>query len=230
MFAPSPSDIEQIKADVAAETIPLAHARFRFVWPAIFTRKLAADCMTHDCTQIDQATHIRRNDICCQYGVDTDLLERDAIHANADKIRPLLTAAAQVTPWFGDEIFDDKDYPSGHVVRTSVFNGGCVFLSHDGRGCAIHRASLEQGWDMNGIKPSICRLYPLSYEEDTIVIADEYPEYTCAHVGDDGISVYRAARPALLDAFGPELVAALDTAEVQVIGAQPPQPKRLPVV
>ena len=119
----------------------------------------------------------------------------------------------------------DPDYPSGKVVRTEVFNDGCLFLAHDRRGCAIHRASLEQGWDYNGVKPAICRLFPLSYEEDQIVIADEYVDYSCAH--KDGITVYQQARQAIHDAFGPELVAAMDAAEAKVLAAQP---KRLPVL
>lgn len=205
------------------QVVALDHPRFRYVWASIFTRKLVADCMTHHCTMVD--THTEKLDACCQYGCDVDLRERDAILARAGDIRELLRAEVKDQPWFDDEIEEDPDYPSGKVVRTAVHNDGCLFLAHDRRGCAIHRASLECGWDFRGVKPAICRLFPLSYEEDTIVIADEAPEYSCAHV--DGPTLYRITRDALADIFDPALVAALDAAEAQVLAAQP---RRLPTL
>jgi Fe-S-cluster containining protein len=202
-------------------SVALDHPRFRRVWTAIFTKKLATDCMTHRCTLVESQRE--KLDACCQYGCDVDLRERDAIEARADDIRALLRPEAQGAPWFDPEEEVDADYPSGRVVRTEVFGDGCIFLAHDRRGCAIHRASIERGWDLRGVKPAICRLFPLSYEDDAIVIADEYPEYSCAHV--EGPSLYRITRDALADVFGEALVIALDSAEAQVLGVQ----RRLPV-
>jgi Fe-S-cluster containining protein len=202
-------------------SVALDHPRFHHVWTAIFTRKLVADCMTHRCTIVD--TKHEKLDACCQYGCDVDLRERDAIEAHGVAIRALLRPEAQHARWFEPDEVIDPDYPSGRVVRTEVFDGGCIFLAHDLRGCAIHRASIEGGWDLRGVKPAICRLFPLSYEDDVIVIADEYPEYSCAHV--DGPSLYRITRATLADVFGEALVIAMDAAEAQVLGAH----RRLPV-
>jgi Fe-S-cluster containining protein len=211
-----------MEASPVEPEITIDHARFQRVWASIFTRTVVGDCMEHQCEM--QETHTRKLDACCQYGCDVDLFERDAILERDHQIRPLLRADARAEPLFDTEVDDDPDYPSGQVVRTTVHDGGCIFLAHDRRGCAIHRASLEQGWDFNGVKPSICRLFPLTYEGNAIVIADELPEYSCAHV--PGISIYRAARQALQDAFGAELVAALDAAEKSVLAGQP---RRLPI-
>lgn len=207
--------------------IAIDHPRFHQVWASIFTKKLVADCMTHSCVYMEPETGVDHHklDACCQYGCDVDLHERDAILARAPEIRSRLRAEVADLPWFEAEIEDDADYPSGQVVRSAVHDGGCLFLAHDRRGCAIHRTSLEAGWDFRGVKPAICRLFPLSYEEDVICIADEYPEYSCAHV--DGPTLYRITRDAFADIFGPELVTALDVAEAQVLAAQP---KRLPVI
>lgn len=202
--------------------VAIDHPRFHFVWSSIFTRRLAADCMTHRCTMVE--TETEKLDACCQYGCDVDLAERDAIEARAGEIRALLRAEVKHVRWFDPVEEEDTDYPSGRVVRTEVHADGCIFLAHDGRGCAIHRAAIEGGWDLRGVKPAICRLFPLSYEEDTIVIADEYPEYSCAHV--DGPTLYRITRDALADIFGEDLVIALDAAEAQVLDAAP---RRLPV-
>lgn len=198
-------------------SVSLDHPRFRTVWASIFTRRLVADCMTHRCTMVER--HSEKLDACCQYGCDVDLRERTAIEARGGEIRARLRPEVKDARWFDPEEEVDADYPSGRVVRTEVHEGGCIFLAHDRRGCAIHRAALEGGWDFRGVKPAICRLFPLSYEDDAIVIADEYPEYSCAHV--DGPTLYRITRDALADIFGAPLVAAMDTAEAQVLGAAP---------
>jgi Fe-S-cluster containining protein len=208
---------------VSFEFEVLDHPQFRRVETAIFTSRLAADCMTHQCTMVDQ--HREKLDACCQYGADVDLAERDAILAKAEDIRPLLRKEARDLPWFGTDEEIDPDYPSGRAVRTERFGDGCLFLAHDKRGCAIHRASLERGWDFRGVKPAICRLFPLTYEQDMLEIAEEYPEYSCAHV--DGPTLYRITRDALADLFGPELVVALDEVEKRVLAREP---RRLPVL
>lgn len=214
--------MDEPSVSVDEPSVTLDHPRFRSVWASIFTRRLAADCMTHRCTMVD--THTEKLDACCQYGCDVDLYERDAIQTRAGEIRTLLRAEVKDAPWFDAEEEEDDDYPSGRVVRSAVHEGGCIFLAHDQRGCAIHRASLEGGWDFRGTKPAICRLFPLSYEEDAIVIADEATEYSCAHV--EGPTLYRITRDALADIFGADLVVALDAAEAQVLAAAP---RRLPV-
>ena len=104
-------------------------------------------------------------------------------------------------------------------MRTAVHDKGCLFLSHDKRGCAIHRASLEQGWDFRGVKPSICRLFPLSYGEGMILVSDDYVDYSCAYQAD-APTLYQVAREALADLFGPELVRAMDAAEARVNARQ----------
>lgn len=209
---------------VAPELVPIDHPRFTLVDPAIFTKKLVGDCMTHACQMLVPHTH-EKLDACCQYGCDVDLAEREAILVKADDIRPLLRAEVAGRPWFETEIEYDKDYPSGAIVRTELVDDRCLFLAHDRRGCAIHRAAIEKGWDFRGVKPAICRLFPLSYEDDAIVIADEYEEYSCAHV--EGPTLYRISRDTIADVFGDDLVRALDAAEARALAAQP---KRLPVL
>jgi hypothetical protein len=206
-----------------APSLPLDHPKFRTVEIGIFTRRMAGDCMTHACTTL--ATGVQRNDVCCQYGCDIDLDEKAAIESRADAIRSRLHADVRHASWFEPEIYPDADYPSGAVVRSEVHNGACVFLAHDRRGCALHRTALEEGWNVGDIKPAICRLFPLSYETDAIVIAEEYMEYSCGHT--DGPTLYQLARPSIAEIFGQPLVAAMDAVEAQVLAAEP---KKLPVV
>lgn len=209
---------------MAEDWVALDHPRFKHVSAAIFTRRLAPDCMEHQCTLVD--SHRVKLDACCQYGCDVDLQERANILARRDEIRALLNDEVKDLPWFGTEEEVDPDYPSGKCVRTQTHGEGCLFLQHEKRGCAIHRTALENGWDFRGTKPAICRLFPLTYDREWIEIAeDEYPEYSCAHT--DGPTLYRITRDIFAELFGQELVDALDRVERQVLASEP---KKLPVL
>jgi Fe-S-cluster containining protein len=211
--------------ELSEPLIELDHPRFTRAEVAVFTRRVVEDCMSHACTIRETSTV--KLDACCQYGCDVDLTERDAILARADAIRPVLSAEVRDLPWFDESNPErDPDTPSGTVVRTAVHNEGCLFLSHDKRGCAIHRASLEQGWDFRGTKPTICRLFPLTYGEGAIFVSDDYPDYSCAYE-PTAPTLYRVARAAIADIFGEDLVRAMDAAEAKVLATEP---KRLPIV
>lgn len=212
----------------ANELRKLAHPRFHYVDAEVFRKPLVADCMTHSCVQVEP-THRARLDVCCQYGADVDLDERAAILAHAEQLRQILTPEAAAAPWFTEEVLLDPDYPSGKYVRTAVHGDGCVFLSHDQRGCAIHRASIEGGWDFHGVKPGICRLFPLTYTTDSILISDDYREYSCAYQPGTP-TLYRVLRGSIAALFGEELVTAMDAVEADLRAAMPAHAPSLRVI
>jgi Fe-S-cluster containining protein len=195
--------------------VPVGHPRFRKAQREVFLYKVTPDCMNHTCKllQHDNRTKL---DACCQYGVDVDVAERDGILRHEQQIRDLLIDELRPRAWFKDALTEDADFPSGRYVRTETHADGCIFLAHDLRGCAIHRASIEGGWDFRGIKPHVCRLFPLSYESDAIVLSDDYADYSCS-LDDAAPSVYRVARDVVEEIFGSDLVAALDAVESEVI-------------
>lgn len=199
--------------------LSLDHPQFKRVELAVFTKRVVSDCMSHRCAM--QETHSEQLDACCQYGCDVDLDERDAILARRDVIAPVLAAEVRDLPWFDESApEEDPDTPSGTVVRTAVHRDGCLFLAHDRRGCAIHRAAVEQGWDYRGVKPTICRLFPLTYGDGAIMVSDDYPDYSCAYE-PNAPTLYRVAREALADLFGADLVRAMDEAEARVLATEP---------
>jgi hypothetical protein len=197
--------------------VPLNHPRFSVAQREIFVKRVTADCLSHSCRLVHDR-HRLKFDACCQYGVDVDLAERDAILGRKSEIAALLRDEAADQPWFDDREREDADFPSGRHVRTTTHGDGCVFLAHDQRGCAIHRASIENGWDYGGVKPHVCRLFPLSYDERAIVLSDDYTDYSCAR-DPSAPSVYRVARLAVGAVFGLPLVHALDAAEASVLAA-----------
>src|SRR5689334_17839898 len=110
--------------------VALDHPRFTRAELDVFTRRVVADCMSHQCKMHDAD----KLDACCQYGADVDLGERDAIRARAEQIRPVLRADAQALPWFDESRPEiDADMPSGTMVRTARLDDGCIFLAHDRR-------------------------------------------------------------------------------------------------
>jgi hypothetical protein len=206
------------------ELVPVDHPRFRQVEAGIFTRRIVGNCMAYTCRQREPARI--RLDSCCQYGADVDVGERDAILTHAAQLRALLAPDAAAAPWFLDEVEADPDFPSGYRTRTAVHHDGCVFLAHDRRGCAIHRASLEGGWSLTGVKPAICRLFPMTWDQDSIGLAEDYTDYSCAFE-PNAPTIYRNGRDAIGDLFGADLVAALDAVEEQILAREP---RRLPQV
>lgn len=196
--------------------VPVEHDRFVKAQRDIFVKSVTPECMRHHCRLLHEGGRLAL-DACCQYGVDVDVGERDAILAHAGDIRALLHDEAADQPWFQGPETADSDFPSGRHVRTATHGNGCIFLAHDLRGCAIHRASVERGWSLDGVKPHVCRLFPLSYESDAIVLSDDYADYSCSR-DTDAPSVYRVTRAAVVAIFGAQLAAALDAAEARVLG------------
>lgn len=193
--------------------VPVEHPRFVRAQRDIFTQRVTLDCMNHTCRLVDD-NHRVKLEACCQYGAQADLGERERIIEHAEQIRALLDPDVRDIDWFCDEGID-PDFPSGGYVRTRSIDERCVFLHQDQRGCAIHRASIEGGWDFHGVKPGVCRLFPLSFETDAIVISDDYQDYSCAYV-PDAPTLYRGGRDTLAALFGVELVVALDAAEARL--------------
>ncbi len=211
-----------------SELVAVDHPRFRLVESGIFVDRVVTECLGYTCREhvAGAAEPQVRLDACCQHGADVDVGERDQILARAAAIAAVLRPEAAAAPWFAPEVEADPDFPSGARTRTTRLGDGCVFLAHDRRGCAIHRAALEGGWDLHGVKPMICRLWPLTWDEDSLGLADDYVDYTCTAEAS-APTVYRGARAALAALFGAALVDALDAVEATVLARGP---RRLPVV
>jgi hypothetical protein len=203
----------------------------REVEEQIFLRRFTADCMTHACRCVDEGGQPRL-DACCQHGADVDLFEKDAILARAAEIAPLLEARFRdPATWFDESDPDhDPEYPSGTAIRTGRAapdeSSGCVFLQHDQRGCALHRAALASGFAPEEIKPAVCRLYPLAFGEGILGLSDDFDRYSCADDGS-GPTVYRLMRQVVGEIFGLGVVRQLDALERRVLGRRLPLAARI---
>jgi hypothetical protein len=215
-------------ADVKLVELKDPGGRVRVVEEVIFLVRFAPDCMTHACRCRDEGDRPLA-DACCQHGADVDLYEKAAILARAAQIAPLLTPPfGDPARWFDErDPYPDPEVPSGILVRTGLAgegdSSGCVFLQHDRRGCALHRAALAHDFPPQEIKPAVCRLYPLAFGDGVLGLSDDFDRYSCA--GDaSGPTVYRLMRRTVGDVFGSDIVRRLDGIERRLLR------RRLPLV
>jgi hypothetical protein len=188
----------------------------------IFTVTFAPDCMSHSCRCRDEGD-AQRNDACCQHGADVLVPEKAAILRRAAEVASVMTAEWQrPSAWFDERSPElDPDAPEGIILRTGIVDlddesSGCVFLEHTGpRGCGLHRAAVVHGFDPAEIKPTVCRLYPLSHLERRLGLSPDFDRYSCAN--DEGPTVYRLMREVVGATFGAGLVEELDRVESEIL-------------
>jgi Fe-S-cluster containining protein len=208
--------------------VDIDHPAVQRVDSRIFRIAFVEDCMEHACRCRDEGDRLLP-DACCQHGADVDLFERDAILRRAPSIASVIAGEFRdPARWFdAREPEADPETPSGTLIRTGLVDladeaSGCVFLQHDGRGCALHRAALADGFDPAEIKPQVCRLYPLTFGDGRLELSDDWNRYSCAQGGPK--TIYRVMRDTVADVLGVELVRKLDRVERQV------RPRRLPLL
>lgn len=151
-------------------------------------------------------------DQCCSYGVDIDIDNAAALCALGPDFKALI--GIPESQWFGEEIADDPEFPSGRNLRTRVRDGHCVFHNRDGRGCRIHAYCVENGLDYHLYKPMVSILFPLTFEQGCLVPSSEAVDGSLVCAGD-GPSLYEGGRGELGHFFGSGLVAELDAIEAE---------------
>ncbi|HEX3695552.1 MAG TPA: hypothetical protein VH374_09180 [Polyangia bacterium] len=202
--------------------LKINHPAFTSVDGEIFTQTFAPDCMAHACLCREEDNR-QRNDACCRFGADVLIPEKAAILGRTREIAAVLSERRRdPTGWFDDNDPErDPDAPGGILLRTAtqrpgVETSGCIFLDHTGeRGCGLHRAALQFGFDPAEIKPAVCRLYPLSASKRRLSLSPDFDWYSCA--GHSGPTVYRLMRGVLVSLFGQELTTELDKLESQYL-------------
>ena len=158
------------------------------------------------------------NDHCCQYGVDVDLVHFHRIMEHVDGLEAY--TGIDRSQWFTDEYEEDPDVPGGGSRRTAVKGRGCIFLNPSGRGCLLHGYCIDQGIEFRELKSLVDCLFPASFYDDTLSLADEVDDGSliCLNTGP---TVYRGVRGDLEYFFGAEFVGELDRMERRMFSARP---------
>jgi Fe-S-cluster containining protein len=211
MLNPSPATPAEVAID---------HRRVRFIDPSLFTLAFVSDCRTHSCRCRDENDRLRA-DACCQHGADLFIPEKEAILRRTAEIQSVLHPEHRDPRGWFDEREPGRDEDEAlDVIRVATQDmddesSGCVFLQHSqGRGCGLHVAALAHDFDPAEIKPSVCRLYPLSLDGKRLGLSPDFDRYSCANSGET--SIYRVMRETIRQLFGSDLIRILDELDAQL--------------
>jgi len=150
------------------------------------------------------------HDWCCSFGADIDIQNAEKIQQHSEEIKPFIRESD--VDWFETEYTYYEEYSGNQYTRINPYGPRCAFISKDQRGCGLHRYALSKGMDYHKIKPLVCILFPLSFEEGILSLAPELDDNSlvCAGSGD---AAYYAMRSELEFYFGHEFVNELDAVE-----------------
>jgi Fe-S-cluster containining protein len=152
-------------------------------------------------------------DRCCSFGADVDLETRARILSHAGALEEMVGVPRE--EWFYDVEVSDPEYPGDAFVRTRVTADRCIFLDRSGRGCKIHKYCIERGLDFRLLKPLICTLFPVTFEEGLLRAANEVRDQSLVCCNGQ-VSVYEGCKSDLQFHFGEGLVDELDALERKV--------------
>ncbi len=178
------------------------------VVPDIFNQRYFTYCL--DCTFC--------YDVCCSYGADVSADNVTRIEAHAPALEAYLDIPRE--KWFTGVMTDDPEFAGGRHTRTQVKQtprgNRCVFLNRETRGCGIHSYCLENGLDYHTLKPLVCWLFPITFDNGQLQPSLEIVEHSLICM-DQGPTLYRASRSELETYFGSGLVAELDHLERETL-------------
>ncbi len=110
-------------------------------------------------------------DSCCRFGADFDKEAYDLVVLNKNLIEPLVNR--KIEDCFEKKWSSDKEFLGNDSIR-SVKNDQdfCIFHNTKGKGCMLYHLVNTQKIDRRMV-PSICRLFPLSWNKRKLIVADE---------------------------------------------------------
>ncbi len=127
----------------------------------------------------------RCDDECCKYGADVDKESYELILEYKELIEREI--GVKIEECFYRKWLNDDHYLGGNAKQTRVGkNGFCMLHMPQGKGCVLYKLVREKNLPRR-IIPSICRLYPLTWKDNTLCISEDiYP--TCNCMRKDGFS------------------------------------------
>ena len=133
--------------------------------------RISEKCYTHKGFDSRGCYGCSCNDSCCKNGADFDKEAYDLVIQNKTFIEPLVEA--KVEDCFESKFSNDKAFLGEDSVASLIStNGFCVFHNKNGKGCTLFELSVTKGIDIR-IIPSTCRLFPLSWENGSLIVYDE---------------------------------------------------------
>jgi len=111
------------------------------------------------------------DDACCRYGADFDRAAFDLVFSHRELVESLTEIKLEYC--FEDEWSGYRDYLGGDSIRSNVGPGGyCVFHAPEGKGCVLYKLVFNHQVSRR-ILPSVCRLYPLTWDGGELAVYNE---------------------------------------------------------
>jgi Predicted Fe-S-cluster oxidoreductase len=170
---------------------------------AIFVRTYFTHCMSCNFCK----------DFCCSFGVGVDIQNIRRLESYADKLEAYTGISRD--KWFAGKHTADCEFPGEIYTRTQLIDGACVFLNRKGRGCMIHRFCVEAGIDYHVLKPMICSLFPVTFDQGLLYPSEEADDNTLVCL-NTGSTLYRGIREDLRYYFGDDLIHEFDRIESEI--------------
>jgi len=121
------------------------------------------------------------DDSCCKFGADFDKTSFDLIHQHRILVEEKLDI--KIENCFEDLFSNDKEFLGENSIRSLVgSNGFCVFHNQNKKGCILYQIVDENKNVNRQLIPSICRLFPLSWNNGKLMI---YSEQENSKIPDD---------------------------------------------
>ena len=181
-----------------------ANLAISFVHRDIFLKKYFAHCL--ECNFC--------HDWCCSFGADIDIQNLERIQQQRGEILPFVRPLEG--EWFEAEYSYYEEYAGNQYTRINTQGPRCVFISKDQRGCGLHRYAISRQMDYHEIKPLVCILFPLSFSQGILSLAEEMDDNSLVCSGP-GYSAYQSMRHELEFYFGRELVEELNGVQKEVL-------------
>lgn len=115
-------------------------------------------------------------DLCCKlrkdrYGADFDKESYELVIKNKRIIEPLMNI--KIENCFEKTFTGEKDFLGKNSIRSLKGKDGfCIFHKKKSRGCILYDLVMQKKVSRR-IIPSICRLFPLSWEKGKLVVYNE---------------------------------------------------------
>lgn len=110
-------------------------------------------------------------DLCCRHGCDVDFRCFEEIFKNRRIIEKAL--GKKLEDCFEKRIYNSREYLGGKVARSKKLETGfCAFHNKEGKGCVLYKLVSKKKISRVSV-PSICRLFPISWGDDTLYLYNE---------------------------------------------------------
>ena len=112
------------------------------------------------------------NDSCCKYGADFDKKSYDLIKKHKILVEDRINI--NINDCFDNVFSGDMEFIGGNSIRSLVgADGYCVFHNKNGKGCILYEIVNNNKHISKILIPSICRLFPLSWENVKLIVYTE---------------------------------------------------------